>query len=305
MSVRWTSPEYEAYTRRKISNTKPERHKAPALGGSHKTPVWTENEDAVLSGFYMNHPAGIAFSIAPLVSVLNRSEAAIHCRANALGLTFERGKYPRKETKPYVSQAKYSDDERARIASDRMKQRHATTSHPMLGKPVPKEVRDKISAANTGRIMTEEEIQKRLRTRAANGTMAPNHAGRSWKAGWREIGGQRIYARSRWEANYARYLEFLKKQGSVRKWEHEPQTFWFNKIRRGARSYLPDFRVTFAGGEVQFHEVKGWMDSRSQTKIKRMRIYHPTIVLRVIGSDWFKANRSIRNIIPGWERGKI
>ena len=55
----------------------------------------------------------------------------------------------------------------------------------------------------------------------------------SWKAGWREIGGQRIYARSRWEANYARYLEWLRANGSIAKWEHEPETFWFEGIKRG------------------------------------------------------------------------
>ena len=91
----------------------------------------------------------------------------------------------------------------------------------------------------------------------------------SCKSGWREIGGIRKYYRSRWEANYARYLEFLKVNGEIEKWEHEPETFWFEGIKRGVMSYLPDFRVTEKNGDIVFHEVKGWMDARSITKIKR------------------------------------
>ena len=32
------------------------------------------------------------------------------------------------------------------------------------------------------------------------------------------------------------------------------------------------------------------MDSKSQTKIKRMAKYHPHIKLRVVDSEWFKKN---------------
>jgi predicted nuclease of restriction endonuclease-like RecB superfamily len=125
---------------------------------------------------------------------------------------------------------------------------------------------------------------------------------RSWKAGWREIGGQRIYCRSRWEANYARYLEWLRARGEIKKWEHEPITFWFDAIKRGTRSYLPDFRVTENGGAVIFHEVKGWMDAASKTKIKRMAKYHPSVKLIVIDSKCYKAiAKQIGRTIPGWE----
>ena len=50
-----------------------------------------------------------------------------------------------------------------------------------------------------------ERVMKQLKTREKNGTLYPPRNG-SWKQGWREIGGIRKYYRSRWEANYARYL---------------------------------------------------------------------------------------------------
>lgn len=122
------------------------------------------------------------------------------------------------------------------------------------------------------------------------------------KAGWREIGGQRCYFRSRWEANYARYLEWLIVQGHVVKWEHEPKTFWFENIKRGVRSYLPDFRVELPGGYVEYHEVKGWMDGKSKTKLKRMAKYYPDVTLVLIDAPRYRAiAKKMRYIIPGWE----
>lgn len=122
-------------------------------------------------------------------------------------------------------------------------------------------------------------------------------------AGWREIDGQRICFRSRWEYNYAAYLSFLLRNGEIKKWEHEPETFWFEKIRRGTRSYLPDFRVTLKNGAIEYHEVKGYVDARSKTKIKRMAKYYPAVKLVVIDSPRYRAiAKTMANIIKDWER---
>ena len=103
------------------------------------------------------------------------------------------------------------------------------------------------------------------------------------------------------EANYAFYLEFLKKNGDIQEWKHEPKTFYFEKIKRGCVSYLPDFWVLERGVE-SYHEVKGWMDARSKTKIKRMRKYYPEIDLIVIDAKSYKAiKKKMQSIVPGWE----
>lgn len=129
---------------------------------------------------------------------------------------------------------------------------------------------------------------KALKTKVAKGiSIAPRKA--SWKAGWREIGGIKKYYRSRWEANYARYLVALKDGGLIQDWKHEPTTFWFEAIKRGTRSYLPDFLVVDLDGAEVYHEVKGWMDDRSKTKLKRMKIYHPNVCVKVIEKAEYKA----------------
>jgi hypothetical protein len=130
----------------------------------------------------------------------------------------------------------------------------------------------------------------------------PMRNGRStWKQGWAEIGGKRKFYRSRWEYRYALYLEFMKKWRHISEWEHEPETFWFDKIKRGTNNYKPDFRVTFPSGGVEYIEVKGYMDQKSRTKIKRMAKYHPQIKLRVVDGSWFKANAGVlKKVIPEW-----
>lgn len=94
--------------------------------------------------------------------------------------------------------------------------------------------------------------------------------------------GNKYFLKSGWEIRYAEYLEMLLKKKAILEWEYEPDIFWFEKIRRGVRSYTPDFKITFKDGSIEYHEIKGWLDSKSKTKIKRMKIYHPKIKLVVI-----------------------
>lgn len=110
-----------------------------------------------------------------------------------------------------------------------------------------------------------------------------------------------IYFRSSWEANYARYLNWLMARGEIDGWAYEPETFWFEKIRRGVRSYKPDFRIE-EKGRSYFVEVKGWMDDKSKTKLKRMAKYHPAVEVRVVGQKQYAAlARSVASLIPNWE----
>jgi len=97
-----------------------------------------------------------------------------------------------------------------------------------------------------------------------------------------------IYFRSKWEANYAIYLEFLKKQGEIKGWRYEHAFFEF-PVRHGTTRYLPDFEVDLNNGKMEIHEVKGFMDSRSKTKFKRMAKYYPDIPMKIINRDFFKA----------------
>lgn len=110
------------------------------------------------------------------------------------------------------------------------------------------------------------------------------------------------YFRSSWEANYARYLNLLLANKKIQKWEYEVDTFEFKTIKKGVRFYTPDFKIILLDGSIQYHEVKGWMDSKSITRAKRMKKYFPGILVHIIDKSWFRANGAILSaVIKTWE----
>lgn len=122
-----------------------------------------------------------------------------------------------------------------------------------------------------------------------------------WQAGWHDVGGKRIYFRSKWEKNYAAYLEWLRSRDEILAWQYEPETFWFAGIRRGVVSYKPDFLIVERSGERVYHEIKGFMDPQSATKLKRMAKYHPTVKVVLISKrQYYAIAAQVRNLVPGW-----
>lgn len=122
---------------------------------------------------------------------------------------------------------------------------------------------------------------------------------RSSKGGIRKDLG--IYVRSPWEANYARYLNWLKGQGKIRSWKYEAKVFEF-PIKRGAIDYKPDFKIEYADGHIEYYEVKGYMDQKSKTKLKRMAKYYPKVVIRIVDVSVMRdLDRVFGKILPHWE----
>lgn len=122
------------------------------------------------------------------------------------------------------------------------------------------------------------------------------------KAAWLEIGGKRYYMKSIWERNVARYLEWLKNQNAIKDWAYEPRLFLFEKIQHGTRAYRPDFRVDEPNGAHHWIEVKGWMDKKSETKLRRMARYYPNERLVLIDAGEYRAlSQQLRTLVPGWE----
>jgi hypothetical protein len=111
-----------------------------------------------------------------------------------------------------------------------------------------------------------------------------------------------FYVRSAWEANYARYLNWLQSQGQIARWQYEPDTFEFAAIKRGSRFYTPDFKVFQNNGSHEYHEIKGYMDQGSATKLKRMARYFPHERVVVIGANEYKSiARAVAKLVPNWE----
>jgi hypothetical protein len=260
--------------------------------------TWTPEERALLRSAYEKAGSG-NIGLAALAASLGRLQSNVSREARRLGLT-RKGRPQPKETRAKMSQS--------------------TTLRLMMNPPNPKfttrgyrpseETRAKMRAAAkrniergthpSQRAWTDEQravLSRHMTRRLTSGGNVYSRA----KRGRRDDLGTPFF-RSAWEANYARFLELLRKQGAITKWEHEPETFWFEKIRRGVRSYTPDFRVTQHNGAVYFVEVKGWMDPKSKTKLKRMAKYHPKVDLRVVGAaEYRELARKLGGVISGWE----
>lgn len=231
-----------------------------------------------------------------LCKILERNKQTICARAGILGLT----SYNRKLSKSAIKKL-----------SIRSKKWLKKNEHPrgMLGKKHSPEVLEKlreISRLRAKSLSVEEKmirVRKSFQTKLQRyGSISPINPNVTWKQGWREVGGKTIYFRSRWESNYGRYLQWLKEKREIQDWLHEPKVFWFEKIKRGSVTYLPDFQVFKPDGSYFWVEVKGWMDQRSKTKLKRFKKYFPKESLILVDSKWFKQNSGkMKLLIPGWE----
>ncbi len=146
--------------------------------------------------------------------------------------------------------------------------------------------------------------EKRMRNKNAF-SKTKNGLGVSTKGGFREDIG--IYVRSRWEANYARYLNFLKDQGKIEKWEYESETFEFHGIKKGTRFYTPDFKV-FYRDKIEYHEVKGYMTPKARTALNRMAKYYPDAKIIIIDKTvYYPLRKQVCRIVKNWEEsnGKV
>jgi hypothetical protein len=109
------------------------------------------------------------------------------------------------------------------------------------------------------------------------------------KKGYYLINGKNMFFRSGWEANYALYLDWLIKLNQIKNWEYEKDVFVFEKIQFGNRSYRPDFKIFKNDDTIEYHEVKGWMDKKSKTKLNRMKKYYPEIKVVLIDSKFYRS----------------
>ena len=120
-----------------------------------------------------------------------------------------------------------------------------------------------------------------------------------YKSGYRPDLG--FYVRSQWEANVARYIKFLIQKGEIKGFEYEPDTFEFTKIKRGTRTYTPDFKIYNNDGSLEYWEVKGYMDQKSRTRLKRMEKYYPEISIRVIEREHYNEIKNWSRLIEYWD----
>lgn len=249
--------------------------------------AWTVQQIDLLKEYYSVGETE-PININKLAELLGKHKTNVCRKAKELGLTTSRY---RKKTPEYCQEV-----------SRRAKEWLANNPHPKGAYKHGKEIRICPSCG-----MFFEVYPKSEQVYCSKGC-GKNHAQSQGNQGYAKTGKRadlnNQYFRSRWEANYARYLNFLIANGEpIVKWEFEPETFEFKKIKKGTRFYTPDFKITFKDGHIAYHEVKGWDYPKGRTARKRFIKYYPHLELVLIDKQFFNGLRKngFHKFIPYWE----
>lgn len=276
---------------------------------------WTDDDVEALKAAYRDATLNPEIRLDRLAEKFGRDKANVCRKARELGLTDIR----RKRVRVLKSEPKYGhrgSKELSEQISRWVKKSQKENGHPRgaLGMKHTEENTRKMKEA-TRKAWADPNSKfnsPENRQRLSDNMMKRVLSGQARNGYTRCAGGRRadlgdIYFRSSWEANYARFLNWLIRNKEIVKWEYEVHTFVFESIKRGTRAYTPDFKVTYPSGKHEWHEVKGWMDPKSITRLKRMEKYFPSEKMVVIDEKWFRAvkRQGIEALIPGWEsRGR-
>jgi phage gpG-like protein len=275
------------------------RKRCSVLGLNQKHPAVSDKEmEEVRQWYEFRQDANLEdFSLDSLAQKLNRTKQFISRLAGRMGLT--------KQGRPIGDKVKNAIGESS-------KKRIATKGHPkgMLGKKHTDQFKAEQSKRVKAREFTPEQvearIEKQMRTKIerygagrARWLSSPNAYSRAKSGSRADL--NNCYFRSAWEANYARYLNWLAERGEIQGWEYECKTFLFAGVTRGAISYTPDFKVTYRDGSYEWHEIKGWITSEARTRLKRMTQYYPDEKVVVITKKEYTAIAKWKGVIPNWE----
>ncbi len=275
------------------------RSRCNALGLNYKHPAVTQQELDIIRQWYTDRQGADRWDLDlnSLSAELGRTINYICRLAGKMGLTT----YNR------------SVNEKGRLNfSENSKRWIRENGHykGMLGKKHTDEFKAEQSKRVKARVFTAEQIEtkvnKMMKTRIERygtgnpGMLTSSNPYSRTKSGKREDLDNRFF-RSSWEANYARYLNWLIAQGEISRWEFECQTFVFHGITRGVISYTPDFKVYSKDGSYEWHEVKGWMDAKSKAKLKRMAKFYPAEKIVLIDAKVYRGISKWKAMIPNWE----
>ena len=123
------------------------------------------------------------------------------------------------------------------------------------------------------------------------------------------IGGKVYHFRSKFECQWAKYLQFLKDKKQIHDWQYEPYRIYFQNCTRGPYSYLLDFLITENSGATLWQECKGELDSDAASKFRLMAEQRPQerieLVMQRIPKKGNAANRLDRIKRKQWVRRVI
>lgn len=237
--------------------------------------LWTKADDEVLKEKYITYKT--ANNLDVLAKELGRTKQFICRKARALGLTDRNNKV-------------MSERARKKI-SDNTKRYIKEKGHPKgnLGHTHSKETRAKLSSAskklwaNPNSIVNSDSFRQRLSDNLHNMKMNGKINVFSIRGDHKVVIDSKDYTfKSSWEVEVAKRLQALVDNGYILEWQYESKHFDFQDMKRGTRSYCPDFDVELIDRTHLYIEVKGWEMPQSMKRIEMFRERYPEVKFYLI-----------------------
>lgn len=147
-------------------------------------------------------------------------------------------------------------------------------------------------------LRTEEQTQRRsdaMHNARVNGLITPHSNRKEIHA---TICGRNFHFMSSWEHSVALMLEELKKEGVITFWDYEHYRFIFHDVKKGIRSYMPDFTIVNSMGKTIHIEVKGWKMATGMKRIEMFKERYPNETLYIIDNNEYRKAISQAGYIP-------
>lgn len=277
---------------------------------------WSPLDDLRLREFYAQYPPDQPIPIAEIAAILGKEQGSVRTRAHALGITSPdrpRGNPPLQPAACPICGAMFLPRSRGRN-EPRIRTCSTSCGHKLTWQENehPRGATGLVHSPETRAVMSEkskawwDSLPDDERSAKIGGWLSAPRPRPTERTHTRARGGRRAdlddrYFRSSWEANYARWLNFLVANGVVASWEYEPRTFTF-PVKRGTMSYTPDFLVVLSDGTSAWHEVKGWLTQQGATALKRFAKFYPDETLVMIDAPVYQSiAEQARSLIPTWE----
>lgn len=237
--------------------------------------LWTEEDNNILKEKYVAYKLNNELDI--LAKEFGRTKQFICRKAKALGLT-----NPKEKVMSEKSRKKISDNTKRYIK---------VNGHPkgFLGHTHNKDTRIKLSSAskknwaNPNSIVNSQDFRQRMSDNLHNMKMNGKISCFSIRGNHKVMIDNKEYTfKSSWEVEIAQRLQSLVDNGYIREWKYESKHFNFDDMKRGIRSYCPDFEVRLLDGDCIYLEVKGWKMPKSMKRIDMFIERYPNVKFYLI-----------------------
>lgn len=245
------------------------------LGLVNHINYWTEKDDMVLKEKYISYKMANKLNI--LAAELGRTKQFICRKAKLLGLTDRKNVILCESARKKISAKMKKYIQENGHPRGYLGHRHGTSTREKISNSSKRAWSNPQSALNSEEhrqrqsdYLHKKKIEGRMKQFSIRGEHNVN------------LGGVDYVFKSSWEAEIGRRLQNLLCKGDILKWGYETKHFVFNDIKRGIRSYCPDFEIQMCNGENLYIEVKGWKMPQAMKRIAMFRERYPNIKFYLI-----------------------